>query len=261
MYAKLGVEHSPVSYWNRLYHHGKWLEMTIDRPFLARFEGHEGILPMHNSGLELGGSASLAPGRLTYAGVISNGRGRTPSEKATSVDFNNGKAVDLSLGFSPAGIENLQFGGAFRYDEIPPNGTGGDRDRSMLALIGSGYLSYKLGPWETLGEFAWINDKTRATDRTFDHNTGYFQVGYRIEKWLPYTRFDYRSMKQGDPFYSPQDRDLDVWLQTIGLRFDFISNAAVKVEVGYGREEERSASGSVSRGSLLTAGLQLAWIL
>ena len=51
LYAKLGVDHSAISRWNRLYHHGRWLETSIDRPFLAKFEGDDGILPLHNTGL------------------------------------------------------------------------------------------------------------------------------------------------------------------------------------------------------------------
>ena len=38
-YVKFGTEHSPISRWNQLYHHGHWLETTIARPIAARFEG------------------------------------------------------------------------------------------------------------------------------------------------------------------------------------------------------------------------------
>ena len=67
-------------------------------------------------------------------------------------------------------------------------------------------------------------------------------------------------MERDDPFYAPLDRDLDLWDQMIGVRWDFLSNVALKFEVGVGRGESRSSSGDVRRNTVVLAGLQLSWV-
>ncbi|MDH3590859.1 MAG: hypothetical protein OER88_03215, partial [Planctomycetota bacterium] len=67
---KFGLEHGPISRWNHLYHHGRWLELTINRPLLARFEGGGGILPMHNAGIEVTGKLRRESGTFEYTLVL-----------------------------------------------------------------------------------------------------------------------------------------------------------------------------------------------
>ena len=198
-----------------------------------------------------------ALGRLEYITVVSNGRGRNPSEKQRTLDLNNDKAFDVSLGFSPACCDALRFGGTFRYDEIPPNLP---VRHSMTEFIGSGFVELRLKHIEGLAEFAYIGDDVHLDGGHFGNHSGYVQVGYRIEDWLPYTRFDYREMDLGDPFYSVINRDLDAWLQILGLRWDFTPNSAIKVEVGGGRGERRRGA-DVSENTIITAAIQLSWVI
>jgi len=272
LFVKLGTEHTPTSRWIRTYHHGKWLEPSIDRPFLARFEGNDGFLPIHYAGVEVGGSVDLGFGRVDYIGIVSNGRGITPEDRQVLSDRNNAKAFDAHLAFSPACLSSLHVGGALRADDIPASPSSG-WTRSIREIIGSSFVELRTGPLEALGdaqveaiaEVAYVENKVRSSDSTFQHHSWYAQVGYRINNaWMPYARFDSRSMERNDPFFasfsdSSKDRDLDKWEQVLGVRYDFSTNAALKVELVLGREERRDGA-ETSKKDFVSVAMQLAWV-
>jgi hypothetical protein len=258
---KLGLEHGPISRWNNLYHHGKWLELTTDRPLLARFEGSGGILPMHNSGVELTGTIPSSRGRFNWVVFVSNGRGRVPTDTQEFSDRNDAKAIDVGGGWAPGSVENLWMGLFFRADKIAPNASDPLRQGSIQEYIGSFQLDYRGERIEVLGEFAYIENQDEQSDQDFGHWSTYLQLGYRVgDRWTPYTRVDFREMDQGDPYFASVDRDLDVWEWLVGVRFDFISNAALKLEVGFGEREERDDGAAVSTRGYTRIALQLAFV-
>jgi hypothetical protein len=114
---------------------------------------------------------------------------------------------------------------------------------------------------QVLSEVAWITNDDRTSSTDFDHVTGYVQVGYAIDdEWTPYVRLDIRDMDQGDPYYSPVNRDLDVWEIVGGTRFDFLDNAAIKFEIAFGERDERGGGGAVAERGYIRAGFQLAFV-
>lgn len=266
-YAKCGLEHLPTSRWNRIYHHGKWLQMTIERPLLARFEDDGGILAKHYVGLEVGGHVDGSPGRLEYMAIVSNGRGKTPDNRQVIFDENNAKAFDAALAFVPSPLRGLRIGGAFRFDEIPADPANPARTLSIRELQGNVNLEWKsdsnqTGQFEVLAEAILLSHKDRTGGRTFNHTAAYFQTGYRITdlRLTPYVRFDLRAMRRSDPYYEPENSDLDMWEQLFGLRYDITDNAALKFEVGFGRAEDRDALGVVRQITVVTAGCQISWV-
>jgi hypothetical protein len=254
LYLKLGREHSPTSHWNRRYHHGRWLWTSATQPFLARFEDDGGILPVHQVGIEAGGTFNGDVGRLQYVGVVSNGRGRTPEEITNFADRNDSKAYDFGLGFSPVRFMDWTVGAGFHADEIPG---GGSRRRDMREFITNAFLEKLAGPLELIGEYAFIHHHDRDSGRDFDHHGGYLQGGYRLGDFTPFTRFDVNAMAAGDPFFAPEGNDLDRWEQMLGIRYDLTEFAAVKLEGGIGKREE---PGRVGRELTQRLDLQLAWV-
>jgi hypothetical protein len=258
---KLGLEHGPISRWNNQFHHGRWLEMTINRPFLARFEGGSGVLPMHNAGVEFTGALHPDVGRIEYFLIVSNGRGRIPTDTHEFSDRNDSKAFELGFGFRPRSIDGLWIGVFGRYDEMPPNPSDPARLQSIRQLIGSFQVDYRGDPLEVLFEFAYVDDDDHQSGMSFGHILTYVQVAYRVnDRWVVYSRFDVREMDQGDPYYMPYDRDLDIWEVLAGVRFDFIANASIKFEVGGGEAEKRDGGGGVATDGYIRFGFQLAWV-
>ena len=78
-----------------------------------------------------------------------------------------------------------------------------------------------------------IRHHDRLTARTFQHRTGYAVVILRAPRWKPYLGIEAIDFAPGDPFYAPDDADLD--RLTAGLRFDLNPFNAVKFEFRHDR--------------------------
>ena len=262
-YAKLGLEHTAITRWNRVFHHSKYLEVSIERPFLARFEDDGGFLPMHASGLELGGHVENRIGRFEYLATLTNGRGPTPEDRQRIDDLNDSKALEAAVTVSPHAIAGLRVGGALRFGEIPREEGNPARARSIREWATALHMALDtpIGV-EATSELVFLQHRDNTLDSTFHHFSGYLQLAYRNEEWdqwTPYTRFDYRDMESGDPFFEPEDVDLDQWEQLFGVRYDFVENVALKLEIGAGRAQRRPRSGGRDRNAFLRLGVQLAW--
>ena len=79
-------------------------------------------------------------------------------------------------------------------------------------------------------------------------------------EWTPYARVDYFDGTPGDPYFAPFNRDLDRNEVVVGIRFDFVSNAAAKLDVGYGEGQFRDSSSVITRDSFWRISFQVAWV-
>ena len=48
---RVGRFHTAIGYYNDAYHHGRYFQMTVDRPTMVRFEDEGGLIPAHSVGL------------------------------------------------------------------------------------------------------------------------------------------------------------------------------------------------------------------
>jgi len=259
LYAKLGLEHLPTARWNRMYHHGKWLALTIDRPYLARFEDDGGILAMHESGLEIGGQCSNGGGLLEYIAVVSNGRGPVPSDRQRGADDNHAKAIDLALALSPACLRGLTFGASGRYDVFPEDPNNPARANGEREFTTGGFVHFDVGPVDSLGEIVFLQHQDRTSGRVFHHHSAYWQAGWKCGDFTPYVRADTKVMERGDPYYFADDLDLDAWTLLVGLRYEVATTAALKVEAGYSRLQERQTSGAIDVVHQVSLAAQFSW--
>jgi len=258
---KLGLEHSPISLWNRLFHHGRWLELTISRPLLAQFESGYGILPMHEAGVEFLGDIPLGGGSLQYTVFVSNGRGRRINEVQEFSDQNNDKAFTFGAGYRFNATETIYIGLFARTDEIAPDSDEPTRTGSVREWIVSLQFLFRSDRFDIMSEVALIHDDDHTVDETYQSWTGYFQLGYHLsDDWTPYARFDFRSMDRGNPYYAVAGRDLDALEVVLGARWNFLANAALKFELGFGEGEEADSGGNVSDEGYIRVGVQLAFV-
>ncbi len=258
-YLKLGREHSPVSRWNRRYHHGRIYWPAASQPFVARFEDQGGLLPIHQSGLELGGTWRGRAGALSYTGVVSNGRGFERVEVTNATDRNDQKAWDAGVAWAPPGSSTLKLGLNYHHDRIPadPAVIGAEDLRESIATI---FGEFRAGRLEAQIEVVAIEHEAIASAQEFRNRSGYLQVNFNAGDVVPYGRLDIRSMEQDDPFYSPDDLDLDRWEAIAGVRLGLGDHGALKIEGGYSQGEERdSGTGAIDRRGAVGATLALEW--
>lgn len=231
----VGKFHTPIGYWNRLYHHGVWLQTTVERPEILKFEDQGGPLPAHNAGIQLSGSAMLEGFDLNYFFTVSNGRGIDTTNQQNAADINDKKAFCFQLEAVPHSIvEGLRFGPTVYYDVIPEDETNPNRENEIRELIYGGHIVYSFKNVELLMEAFEINHD-EFSGNVFNTFGGYAQCAYAISKFKPYYRYDYINYDSKDPFYSESEfAFLDTNMHTIGLRYDLSKFNALKCEFSHG---------------------------
>jgi hypothetical protein len=217
--------HTPIGYWNHAYHHGTWLQTTIIRPEIFRYD--QAYVPIHSFGIELFGVKSFNSYDAEYALDILNGRGKTPTEVVRVQDYNNSKAVNLHLNLKPHFIEGLQLGASLYLDTIPPDPLIVTRTGSIYERIVGGQAVYYHANVELLGELLSIYHDDDTSKKVYQTTGFYLQGGYKIGRFTPYYRFDFMNFTDGEPYFTVTD---DLTKHTAGLRWDIATWNALKFE-------------------------------
>ncbi|NOT30580.1 MAG: hypothetical protein HOP15_09065 [Planctomycetes bacterium] len=216
-----------LGYWNSKYHHGEWLQTSIDRPEILNFEGDDGILPLHSVGVSLKGAFFGEALSADYALEVANGRGPTPDEAQDKLDANDEKALNLSIGLQPSAVPGLRLGGGTYIDNIPMNidpGAGqvhGDLDERIT----NAYWAYEDSHWEAMGEYFWIDHEGAGV--ATESSGWYLQVGRRLADFVPYVRLDAAHLDDQDPYFGTSD---DTSTVALGVRYDPVRWVALTLQ-------------------------------
>lgn len=237
-----GKSHTTLGYWNTAYHHGKWLQPTIERPRGVQFDDDGGLLPNHWVGLE-GGRRLAAPwGAVSLTAGVGNGRKEAHDEKAPGEDAASSRLVLprsawLNVDFQSAGLPEIHLGLSGLYGQIPAadanvrpalpdvpidewiGGAHAVYRGERLLLIAEGFLVKHVAgglSWRTLDVFA-------TAMFTFDRLSPYAQVEVQ------------RISAAGDPFYNPGvgtpfGAPQNLVEMLLGIRADISLWSALKLE-------------------------------
>jgi hypothetical protein len=224
-YFKLsfGRYHTPIGYWNTAFHHGAWLETTVDRPFMVKVGGT--FTPLHFVGALAEGEIPSGPLGLGYNVGLGNGRGSVISRPGDPGDINNNRALVVKVFSRPVQAHGLEVGSSFYQDKISL--PAGPQYREWIA---NAYLVWTKGAPEFLTEFYNVNHNNIQTNATSNSDAMYAQFAYRLpwfERTLkPYYRFEYTHMPLSEQVFTYQPQVESI----VGLRYDISSFAAFKVE-------------------------------
>jgi hypothetical protein len=228
-YFKLsfGRYHTPIGYWNTAFHHGAWLETTIDRPEIVKVGGT--FIPVHFVGFLAEGNIPSGGAGLSYSFGVGNGRGEIISRPGDAGDFNNNRAWVANVFARPVKLYGLQFGASVYRDKITVVNAAMIKT-DYREWITSAHVVWTKGAPEFLAEIANVNHRQVLTNRTSNSQGFYTQLGYRLP-WFentlkPYYRFEYIHTPRGEAVFS----DLDLVESIVGLRYDISSYAAFKSE-------------------------------
>jgi hypothetical protein len=232
----VGRMHTLLGYWNQAFHHGTWLQTTVFRPEIYRWEDDGGgLLPVHEVGVRFGGAVSGGPLRLEYSASLTNGRGQTPEEVVTLQDRNGSKALGAWLGLSPIAAPGLQLGGSAVFDTIPAGPDGARYHAALRERILGGFLVFHSPRFEMLAEAFSIRHEDEASGSSWTTTGLYAQAAFSAGHVKPYYRFDYVDRSEDDPFFRPAMPGVEK--HTMGLRVDPWSRLAVKLELSHERPE------------------------
>ena len=227
----LGKIHTPINYWNDVYHHGRVFFPTIDRPVSFSY-----IVPLHNLGIQFQGQNL---GKLNFGYDIAIGNGISASD---AFDENLTPATTLAFHIKPK--DNLRFGASYFYDFLSDASITGVHTGHTMSpghIHGTSYkgaLNFHLisasaayfgERHEFLNEFAYnpTHTDTLGTAQNFSNFTYY---GYRIkEKHVPFAVVDLIKIAENDLY----TYHFDLIKFSLGYRYEFNELINVKAQIGY----------------------------
>jgi hypothetical protein len=235
-----GRTHAELGYWNNAFHHGRWLQLTIDRPHVLRFEDDGGMLPIHQVGATLVYGPRRGGTGVEVAVGVGNGHGRVLEAIQNIGDNNLAKSVLLRLGTVGIGHPALRLGVNVAIDNIAPEQVAVRPlapDTSILEVIGGAYLALRGEHLQVFSEAYSVLH--RAMGNSYQVSDGFFLVGYRVGQLIPYGQVELRYGDGAtDPYYNP---DPSINSETVpplnyvegiaGLHYDLNTWSALKFEV------------------------------
>ena len=240
---KVGRVHTALGYWNNLYHHGSYLQTTVNRPHIYEFEEDGGILPTHSTGIEFRGQGSCGDARCGYIANLANGRGPEPEPPQGIDDADHSKAVSLLVYYE---LENgIQFGFNI-YSDHMPGGTKTTQAADSTGTVKETTTTLPQGEELILGtHFVWIADQVEFlteyiriqhkynTTGDADANLDgfYGQLAYHIsDYYMPYLRFEFLKTDVTDVYTNTSD---DREISILGLKYELTANSSLKAEFSY----------------------------
>jgi hypothetical protein len=238
-YFKLsfGRYHTPIGYWNTAFHHGAWLQTTIDRPEIVKFGGT--FIPVHFVGFLVEGNIPSGGAGLSYNVGLGDGRGEIISRPGDAGDVNNNRAWVANIFARPVKLYGLELGASVYRDKINCQnnplvpvvpGCHLTNGKDYREWITSAHVVWTKGAPEFLAEFVNANHRQVLTDQTSNSQGLYTQFGYRLP-WFentlkPYYRFEYIHTPRSEAVFS----NLDLVESIVGIRYDISNYAAFKGE-------------------------------
>lgn len=225
----VGRYHTSVGYYNTAYHHGTWFQTATGRPGFLDFEDGGGLIPAHNVGLAVSGEIPSGKTNLRYIVEVGNGRpfhkpGNGDNPVLNISDDNEYKAVNVAFTARPDWAPGLQLGVGVYHDTLTPEDTPRTDEEMFHA-----HVVYKQGNWELLNEGYLVRHKTRG-DRAHWTPAFFNQVAYKFGKFTPYARFSYIHAPALDQVWAVIGANGLRSGPGVGVRYDFTSLAAFKVQ-------------------------------
>lgn len=232
----LGRFHTPIGYWNTAYHHGTYLQTSVSRPGIAEFEGGDGPLPTHFTGLLWEGATEAVNGALHYslglgAGPVLNGR-LDPFDVANPDDNrrDNEAGAIVNVSWRPALHGRNQVGAFAGRTKINDSAEVFDHtDQTLYGVYGNWH-------WDRLRLLgAWFHvsnafEGIMAPDEDF--SAAYLQGEYGFgTRTTAYARFETTNDARADALYLGRFRSFVTERTLAGLRFELTDRQALTVEL------------------------------
>ena len=226
----IGKIHTPVNYWNDVYHHGRLFFPTINRPLAFSY-----FVPLHTLGIQLQGQ-NLGKLNFGYDFVVGNSLNSTDN---FSTNFT--PSVSLAMHIKP--VDGMRIGVSYFYDYLKENNSGVHSGHSTsptfqpqnpykgplqfhFAALSMAYFSPKI---EVLNEFAYNLTNTDSLGLA-NNFTNFTYIGYRIkDKHVPYMLFDYLETAKND-LHTYRHNQIRM---SLGYRHEFNPYANLKFQVEY----------------------------
>jgi hypothetical protein len=250
-FLEVGRFHTDIGYWNVAYHHGKWLQLPIERPRTIQLHG--GLLPVHWIGAQSGLSAPVGKGTITLVGSVGSARDPIGSgaHQGHSTAFTPVNGGHVKLEAAGIGLADLHFGVAGIYDRIqgePAVVRPGLPDQGIDEYVGNVFVAVPSVPFSLIAEAYEIQHQIPKGDLSSGQAGAkwraygaFAMMGYAIGRVTPYIKGEYVTSKANtalpDPFFIPEPKSvhgpsvaLDLVEGVIGARIETSTWSSLKLE-------------------------------
>lgn len=224
----IGKMHTPVSYWNDVYHHGRVFFPTTDRPL-----SFSHFTPVHVMGLRLQGQ-NLGGLNFGYDVVLGN---------TTGTGQLSGKAIRPSVTIAAHIKPNDQMRIGFglfneEYTNVDLSGHNHSHGTNMVAEnLGFNLVNFSFASFgdklQILNEFSMNITSTDSLGAS-ENFSNYIYLGVPIkERFIPFIAFDYLSVGEKDLLNMEQARLKYI----VGYRHEFTPTLNLKAQAQYDETE------------------------
>lgn len=249
-----GKVHTPVNYWNDVYHHGRVFFPVIDRPFAFSH-----FVPLHTLGVQWQGQ-NIGRYRFGYDAMVGNGiDGTDVRQEGVS------PATMLAVHLKP--IEGMRIGASYYHDYLEKNGYGAHSGHTTAPEIPvsaryTGPLDFSLASlslaWfgeraEFLHEHTFNDTRTDSLGLAKNHSD-FTYLGVRLGALVPYALNEHLRSSDNDIHVYPMAK----LRQAIGVRIEATPLVNLKVQVERQRESHWH-DGMAHRTNATALRLQLAY--
>lgn len=222
-----GKVHTPVNYWNDVYHHGRLFFPVVDRPY-----AFTSIVPLHTLGVQMQGQ-NLGRSKFGYDVVAGNGISSTDASDA-------GLTPAVTVAFHLKPVAGLRLGASYYRDYMSRNGTdphsGQTQSPTRSATLYTGPLNYQLESaslawfghrFEVLNELS-VNQSHTDSLGTANNVSNFTYLGLRVsERFTPFVFTDYIRVADNDLHVYP----LDKRKVALGMRFEISEMVNIKTQI------------------------------
>lgn len=220
----IGKVHSPLNYWNDVFHHGRLFFPTIDRPLNFDY-----FMPIHVLGLRAQGQNL---GKLNFGYDLQVGN------SMQSTDFGaDGILLSYLASVHIKPVDGMRLMAGYYYDFLPNNhhgphahsGTNHNEDYHDALETNqiNASIAYFGDKWEFLNESALVINRT-DTLGTANSVSNYTYLGYRIkDKYIPFVNVDYLHIAPNELHVRPRSG----LKFSLGMRWEIDPKCNLKIQL------------------------------
>lgn len=224
----VGKVHTPVNYWNDVYHHGRVFFPVIERPFAFSY-----FVPLHTLGVQFQGQNF---GRLNWGYDVVLGNGISSTD-----NFQQGLSPAITMALHIKPVEGMRIGISHYYDFLEQNIYGAHSGHGIAPDIQidkpyTGPLEFHLSSFS----FAYFSKKNEILIESSINNSrtdslglatnwsSFLYYGYKFsEKSIPYIIIDYLKTAENDLHVYP----IEIRTFALGYRYEFNYLVNIKLQV------------------------------